>query len=158
MQFSRQSQWNAMDFPLKCWIVTFGDWGTIHSSFWWFCNAFNYLYSSRSLVCKRARRGICWVNQLSPNLFLFSGGRKHTVCSVFLPAGSDMLTKGAISAHCDNGMKRTKASLSNSEIQACEFSWTKPGRTESGERDCRPQYLLKQQQHIILLYVVKSCE
>lgn len=41
-------------------------------------------------------RGICCVNQLSPRLFLFSGGRKHTVSPVFLPAGSHMLTKAPL--------------------------------------------------------------
>ena len=65
--------------------------------------------------------------------------------------------QAAISAHCDNGMKQTKASLSNSQTLACEFSRINPWQTESGERDCHPQYLLQQQQHIIL-DVVKSCE
>lgn len=95
--FPPRSQWYTTGFPLKCCFLTFSDRGTIHSSFLWFCNVFNYLYSSRSLVRKRAQRGICLVNQLSPNLFLSSGSRKHTVCTVFLPSGTDMLTGSDLS-------------------------------------------------------------
>lgn len=140
LDFCKQNSAETCKFPskvnytprvfLQC---AFSDWGTIHSSLGWFCNAFNYLYSSRSLVRKRAQRHLLGESTLSP---LFSGGRKHTVCPAFLPAGSDLLTKGAISAHCDNDMKRTKASPSNSEIQA--FGWTGPGRTEKWRQRLSP--------------------
>lgn len=108
----------------------------MHSSLRWFCNAFNYLYSSRALVRKRAQRHLLGESTLSLflTILLFSGGRKHTVCLMLLPAGSDMLTKGAISAHCDRDMNRTEASPSNSEIQASEFSSRKTGEDEKSEK------------------------
>lgn len=47
--------------------------------------------------------GICWLNYVS-----FQWRQKHSVSPVLLPAGSEMLTKGAIATHCDNGMKPTR--------------------------------------------------
>lgn len=44
--------------------------------------------------------GICWLNYVS-----FQWRQKT---QWLLPAVSDMLTKGAIATHCDNGMKPTR--------------------------------------------------
>lgn len=106
MQVFFQSQRYTMALMRSALI--FRNWGTMHSSLRCFCDAFNYLYSSRSLVRKRVQKHLLGESTLSLflPLVLYSGGRKHTVWSVLLPAWWDMLTKRTMSSHCDSDMKQ----------------------------------------------------
>lgn len=105
-------------FPSKV-NDTFGDWGPMHRSPRWFCNAFKWCIDSR---------GICWVNQLSPRRSLFgSANTLFALCS-FLLGQICWLRRS------DNGMKPTKASAGYAEPQAFEFGWTKK-KTEKGSKE-----------------------
>jgi hypothetical protein len=80
----------------------------------WVANTVNYPYSS-ALGHGRIHRHLLAGSRSALSPSLLSGGIKWAVCPLFLPAGSDMRTRGVIATCRGNNTRWTKASLIPSE-------------------------------------------